>query len=477
MALSTLACGLALALPPLVVDYPVVTDLPQHLGQVRAFLESLQQPSSPYVIQWATPYLLGYLLPLLGWLAVGPLWAGKVTLALCAFGWSAAVHALARRAGRGAATAALACAPFFGTSLQWGFLSFLVGFPVFAVYFTQLERALDAPQARRRWVWLGLAAVGLYATHLLWLGGGLLVALLVVVLRRAWRLMPVGLLTHFPALALAAWSAVRVHQRFDNATAWALLPWQRLSAPWWGTAAMGPARDLVPMLLFLSGALWVVHGVWTQRARCAKPLLGAAALLGAFTLFFPTRYTNTVQFETRWASPALALALLAVPAPRTRLAGVVAAGLLSAAVADTTLAWWQVNDDELSGLSESLGALPENPRVLGLSFLRSSAYVEGAPFIQTFAWAQVTHGGVLNFSFSDFSVMPVVFSPPRRGRWTNGLEWYPERVQRADFEAFDYALISGDAALHDRISTHEPALHPLTSAGTWRVYAIAHPHP
>lgn len=469
--LSMLACTLLLATPVLITDFPVVTDLPQHLGQVRAFFDALANPDGPYRIQWATPYLLGYLLPLLVWLVAAPQFAGVMTLVLCAALWSGAVHLLAHFYKRPVSAAVLACVPFFGTSFQWAFLSFLVGFVLFAVHLVTLERALEAPQRISRWVWLGVATLGLYATHLLWLGAGLLVALAIAAHRKAWKQTPKALLAFAPSLVLAVWSSVQVHQTFQNSTVFGLKPWERLMPEWLGLHALGSARDGVPAVLFVAFAAWLIFGAWQRRGKgeASVPLYVAGLLFLAFALFFPSRYTNTIQFESRWVSPAMAMLALGVSLPTTRLGGSVAGVLLAATSADLSLAWWHVNQEELTGLRESLEALPDNQRVMGLSYMMQSEYVDGMPFIQTFAWAQVWHGGTLNFSFSDFSVMPVVFKESRRGKWTSGLEWFPTRVKREDVMAFDAVLISGDEDVHAKV-LDTPWLRPVTTEGRWRLY-------
>ena len=468
---SAFACGLALASPALLVDFPITTDLPQHLTQVRAFLEALREPGGPYVIQWATPYLFGYLLPLLSWLVAGPLWAGKLTLAACAGLWSGSAHVLAHRLQRGVAPAVVACVPFFGASLQWGFLSFLVGFAVFTAHFLVTQRALEAPTWRGRALVLVLSLL-LYATHLLWFGAGVAVLVLQGARLRAWRPLGGALALHLPAAALAAWSTLNIHQHFTNTTVWGPLLY-RVQPGWWGLNVLGAARDGAPALLFVALVAWLLAGAWQhrgERAAFSWALVTTAALFTAFVLFFPSRYTNTVQFETRWASPALVLWALGVPAPRLRLTGALAALLLALTTADLTLAWWHVNDEELTGLEASLDAVPAQARVLGLTFMKTSAHVEGAPFLQLFAWAQVMHGGAVNFSFADFSVMPVVFKQPGHP-WTNGLEWYPERVQPGDFRFFDVALVAGDDAVQAQAAGH-PLLRALTTTGHWRLYAI-----
>ena len=60
-ALSSLSALLVLV-PFFVVTFPPITDLPQHLAQVRLFGEALADPGGPIEIQWWTPYSLPYAL-------------------------------------------------------------------------------------------------------------------------------------------------------------------------------------------------------------------------------------------------------------------------------------------------------------------------------------------------------------------------------------------------------------------------------
>ncbi len=67
---ALVATGLT-AIPFLVVRFPPITDLPQHLAQVRLFGEALTDPQSPYVIQWLTPYGLSFAILGAAWLLCG----------------------------------------------------------------------------------------------------------------------------------------------------------------------------------------------------------------------------------------------------------------------------------------------------------------------------------------------------------------------------------------------------------------------
>ncbi len=128
---------------------------------------------------------------------------------------------------------------------------------------------------------------------------------------------------------------------------------------------------------------------------------------------------------------------------------------------------------ELSGLKETLDALPEKPRTLGLSFIQASNYVKGFPFIQVFAYSQVLKGGRLNFSFAEFSPCLVVYKTPFHTPWTPDLNWIPTRAQESDLTYFDYVILNGSEEMHEDMSAR-PVVKAVTGQGSWRLYAVRH---
>jgi hypothetical protein len=64
------------ALPFLAVTFPPITDLPQHVAQVRLLFDALGDPGSPYRVQWLTPYSLVYGVLALAWVLVEPIAGG-----------------------------------------------------------------------------------------------------------------------------------------------------------------------------------------------------------------------------------------------------------------------------------------------------------------------------------------------------------------------------------------------------------------
>ena len=182
------SCAALVAVPFLLVLFPPIADLSQHAAQIRLFLEALRDPESPYVVQWLTPYGLSYLILGMSWAAFGPIHAGRIGALALALMWVGAVHWLAWRRQRSLAAATLASALVFNHTLYWGFLSFVAGWPLFALWLEETEGA----RARSWSPATGLRLLGcgalLYFTHALWFAvAGLWLALRGLVDRLPWK--------------------------------------------------------------------------------------------------------------------------------------------------------------------------------------------------------------------------------------------------------------------------------------------------
>ncbi|HUI64475.1 MAG TPA: hypothetical protein VL126_06525, partial [Bacteroidota bacterium] len=86
---------------------------------------------------------------------------------------------------------------------------------------------------------------------------------------------------------------------------------------------------------------------------------------------------------------------------------------------------------------------------------------------------QVVHGGDLNFSFARHGAGLVAEINPPVYKWTPNLEWFPEKIDKRDFQQFDVALINGTDEMHRALQTFGVAV-PTTNSGRWRAYACVH---
>ena len=477
--LLALACVALVSLPFLAVTFPPIADLPQHVAQVRLLGEALVEGDSPYRIQWATPYSLVYLVFGLGWAVAGPLAAGRLGMAAVVALWVAAIHLLAARRRRPASAAALASVLVFNQSLYWGFAPFLLGWPAFVLWFLLSLRPAAPPGRRGREAALFAGgAVLLYLSHALWFAAGVgWLALEAPAHRRTGRDMATRLAGVAPVAAVAAaWFARLSETPFSTPPLW-LAPLRRLHPEWLADAAFGGLRGPFETVAFLALLGWLLAAVLgnlghlRERSDAGLGLLAAAFLAAA--LLAPDKYTNTIEFNTRWMPTACLALLLAAPPLRLPAAArrSIALVLVASWVAVTAVVWRRVERVEMAGLAPALAALPAAPRVLGLDYLRASRWLHHQPFLQTFAWAQVLHGGTLSFSFADFPSSLVVYSPPRRKPWAEGLEWYPQRLRPTDLRFFDHLLVRAPPSLHQRIAA-DPRTVAVTRDGDWRLYRV-----
>jgi hypothetical protein len=136
-----LFCCLCVSVPILVVAFPPITDLPQHVAQVRLLTEALSNESSPYEVQWLTPYDLVYVLFGCGWWLFSPQASGIVGTVLLGLFWVSSLFYYGRRVAPTPLSTALAATFFFSHLLYWGFFAFILGWGVFFIWL----RVLDTP--------------------------------------------------------------------------------------------------------------------------------------------------------------------------------------------------------------------------------------------------------------------------------------------------------------------------------------------
>ena len=456
------------------------TDLPQHLAQIRLFVDSLHgETHGLYSINWWGANSLVYVLLGIDWALFTPIVAGKALMIELAVGWVIAGFALANRKNRPAEMGLLAGLFVFTASFYWGFVNFLLGWPVFVAWYILV---VDQPGARKpagRVLTIFLLSVLLLFAHPLWLAVGLVVLGMYDIRHRVGRkglsLQVAGAL---PTLVYGLiWyqhtSQQRMSLTFDTAPHWSSLPWERLNPAWILDASFGGLRGPTEGVILLGVVAWVVAALYTHRRHIRsvidKDLLWSSVVLFALVLFAPDKFLNTILFASRWMPPAIVLFLIALPAPRLPDFGRLAfASLLMVVLSvSTALRWSEFDRFENAGLAESLNAVPSSSSVLGLDFVKESAAVCVSPFVQTAAYSQVMHGGRIGFSFAEHQ--SGIVATDSIGTWTPGLEWFAELVTFEDLARFDYALVNATEDVHRYLSKLS-ALHPLTTAGRWRLY-------
>lgn len=465
-----------MTLPFLTTRWLPVTDLPQHLSQAPLFWDAITNPASAYEVHWATPYSLVYGIVGFAWWVFGPERAGQATMILLGIAWVLAVHAFAARHNRSVASAILASSLFLSQPTYWGFLSFVAGGLAFLVWFSVCE----GRERSRGWELVRFFMAGglLYVSHVLWLAAGvgwLGLRHLAVPERRAslvWRGLGVS-----PWLVVAAiWYPSLDASGFDSMAVWTVTPFGRLTFTWLTEAMYGGLRGWLEYVMAASLVAWAGIGIWSGRhlQPVHMGMLGAAGLFLTVALVLPSSYQNTIVMAQRWVPTAAVLALLAMPAPLIpgRTQRPLAIALIAVFALATSTAWLNFRS-EISGIEESIAALPPGKRVVGLTHVQQSAYVRNLPLLQMYAYAQVDRKAELNFSFAEFAPLPVVFRDldSQRRPWTKGLEWDPEGLSNRDLDHFDYAIIAANDAVHTGYAKLGRT-QPITRSGLYRLYRV-----
>lgn len=478
---ALICCGVV-ALPLLVVELPPITDLPQHVAQVRLFTEAIDDPSTPYQIQWLTPYGLVYLIVGLCWWLLPPMLVGRATAVVVISLTVVAIHWLAARYNRPLASAILASVLVYSHVLYWGFLNFALGWPLFVLWLVWNDRrdSVSTGLQRRDLLVTFVLSLLLYFTHVLWLAAALLwLGLDGLLARRGWRETLLGFAGTVPVLLLTGhWFSSIPGTSFSTPVLWDPV-WLRALPTLWVESVFGGLRSPMEGVTLAVLLIWLIGGLWARRSGSANStsitLLRCGAMFLLLFALLPDKYTNTILLNDRWLPYAMMCFVLAVPSATWRRSANALSVVLLVGFSGITTAYWQTFErQEMTGLLAALEPLPEEPRVLGLDFQRDSAWIDGKPFLHGHAYAQVLRGGELNFSFADFAPSLVVYRAPRSGPWTWALEWFPESVRASDFPYFDFVLVHGDPEAQSRF-LRESMLDPQTESGSWRLYRVVEP--
>jgi hypothetical protein len=484
---------LACALPALLTAFPPAADLPQHLAQVEQALHGSRAPGA-YAAWWAPNNLIyapiAALRPI-----VGPEHLASATIALLGLIWAGATCWLGARLQRPAGGIALASVLFFNASLSWGMLNFLIGWPLVLVWLAENAtlRAVapttgrsgpTSARARAAADFLLRVALGwlLLWAHALCFAAACSFACLLALspksrranvkhrLYQVFPLIPAGL---YAVVWVVMLSEQRTAHGFDVAAHYAVALVERLDPAYFipHSIAAGP----LTWALFGVVMGWLLSGFGrpSPARRWDVSLAACAAFLALAYFALPSKYLNTIEFSSRWLPCMWMLFVLASPGPpvSARTATLATSGATLLVSASVSWNWRAFATTELAGLPAALEATPPHARLLGLDFLKESPLADGRPFLHLSSYATLLRGASTHFDFSEHDTA-LIRGARRAKPSTPGLEWFAERVQPADLDHFDVALVGAPPEYHEQVIARLPGLTALTTSGLWRLYRI-----
>lgn len=490
-----LLIAFGLGLPFLAVDFPPLTDLPQHMNQGRLLLGEAWQKDSPYQVDLFTPYTMTYAFVVAALALFDPLQAVAAAMLLLSLAWTAAVLLRRNRAIVFSAGTVLALGFFYNQSLYWGLIHHVFG----ACFFLGFVRLLQRSEGRRGIGWIAVYGVVAFFVHVYWVVFSAVFIAARFLMRPALRRTSffAGLAMLPGCAVVLLWLTTRPEQPVPE-YGWLLAPWERIAPGPLVRNSLGGIKHGIEDLYFVLAALFCLAVAWTgfQRSRRLareqsgasehqdsrdgrngwdRDLLLAAGLCFLWALSLPDGNSSSTLVAVRWMPYACAFLLIAAPPlpfgdrrGLNRISFAVAAFALIALVGITTAQWRKFEQREYAGFMNAIRSLPEDPSVLGLSFYQSSEYIHGYPFFHSAAYGQLIRGGRIHFSFADFPFCPVAHrSTPHP--WTPRLEFYPQRLQKNDLQYFTHVLIGAPEQLHAKVA-QEHGLTPVTKADRWRLY-------
>ncbi len=509
--IAALALAALLATPFLVVDFPPLTDLPQHMNQGRLLLGEAWQDGSPYTVDLFTPYLMTYLFIMAALSVLHPIQAITAAMIGLSTAWTAAV--LLGRHGRivYSAGALLALGFFYNQSLYWGLIHHVFG----ACFFVAFAGLLQRTEQRRHLVWVAIYGVLIFFVHIYWVvfSSVFLAARFILRPTVRWHSFVAGIAMIPGCLVVLLWIFVTPQEAVPE-YGWLLSPWERMAPGPFVRAALGGIKhDFEQAYVFFSLAYCAAiaaagyyykrradqgqHNAATgatggseiadespenaQSDAWDRDLLLAAGLALLWGMLLPEGNERSTLIAVRWFPYACAFLLLATPRfpfrGRKLNRGLLAfsALLLAGLVGLTADRWRKFEREEYAGFAEAIGvieALPTAPSIVGLSYYPNSRYIHGFPFVHHVAYGQLVRGGRVNNSFTDYPLCPVVYRKLPHA-WTPRLEMRPQYFHAGDLQYFTHVLLAGPDELHARLAG-EFDLAPVTHDGRWRLYRTPH---
>lgn len=461
-------------LPFLTVTFFPFTDYAQHLCQTKLFYETFHQGSDIYRINWLGPNTLIYYPLFLLWHFFSPLTAGKIGLLLLMYAQIGIIFLICHQECRPLSQALLASILVFNSSLYWGFLPFLSGWPVFGLFWLWSIREHHTPL----WYLAGFLLGGLlFLAHTLWLlaGVGWLMFLAVSEWRSSgWRGLDCALPILPIILVAARWFTGYFQQKshgfsvvIDNTISFIYRMHPVYLVAYSSISIKSVVTPLISVLLVVYLAVLISNRTVMFHPR----LLAAAGMAFVFQLFAPYYFLNTILFAQRWLPFALMLFLLALTSPRSgeKLFRVSAAVCMIIALIAQTQAWGIFERVEMSGFEECVSAIPQRQKIAWIDQKKKSKVLIFRAFVQMGAYLELLSGAETNFSFASHDNGIVSFlnlrSVPTQLLFPDNKE-----PDKADLKSFTYVILNGSEEQHQAFSKQFPFVEPITKQGFWRAY-------
>ncbi len=481
---------LVLASPALLVRYLPMTDLPQHFAIV-SIIKNFEDPAYGFTeyFELAVGRTL-YLLPYLIVTQLAKIWPAEFAMRCLVFlgliTYPLALLTTLRSRGRPALLALLALPLMYSSTVFWGFVHFnlAVGLAFFAMPLFSRCRLTATGDLALTLLCALIAATHLYGLLLLfgyacfWL---LLDNPRELLTRRKTELLH-RLLPLLPGLiGVAAWVNYTRGARGVDTTHF---PAFRDRLIGFENGLLGGYQDWSETFVlagFLLVFLFLAHRSlpftlrrWSALPRTDRAIYLYILLNLVLYLTLPLHIPTAKCIHFRHAVLAFLFIPLLTPADLFRRWTNLARTLLALLALGTIGNGWihlLRFDHESESFHSLLGKIPDNPRLLALTFEYNGDIAQSYPYLHYSAYVQAEKGGYISASFATFfSLSPVREKKEARiPRTPDAFEWKPELYDYRKFGYYyDHVLVRG-LPKGLLTTTHFP-YDLIYQTGPWRLY-------
>jgi hypothetical protein len=406
--------------------------------------------------------------------------ANKLFLSIYAAALPASVLVLGRRFGMSPWLAVTAFPLVFSYSFGWGFVSSAAGWPLALFALAQLDALVEAPNARRAAALFALTS-GTYFMHLLpWLFLGCAAALLLAVKRPGRRTLEQAAAALLPSVLLAAWGfhAARASGSGMATGGGLVVVREPLSALLKETGERLVMSSMEvpswPVWLGLVATLALVAALRPGRTVARLPLAWALlALVGYLAL--PHQIVRPIQWwnvSPRMLATVVLLLPCALPGAlegwrRALVVPAIAAALWYPLRLDAV---FRAFDRRAHGFVEVMGRVARGDNTLVMNFERSKgpSLVQGLPFNEFNAYAQVIAGGYNPFPLQmGFPVLEKKGAAPPAPHWSTFVGDFRQPLHGA---AFDWVITFFEPHTGQLFGDFASKVPLVAQSGEWRLY-------
>ena len=478
--LALLFCMVTAAIPFCVTEFIPVTDLSHHLNQTRIFYQAFYDGSNEYDVHYFGPNTIVYYLLFLLWHFFSPLMVGKLGLIILLQAGILTVFFIAYSEGCRPSQAVAAVCFLFNTTLYWGFMPFMSGWPVFGLFWVWARMARSA-SASGLFFQGFLLSLLLCWSHVLWL-----LAAFAWLFYQSFRSHSRGetiwfkryFLPFLPALLLSLvwfihlWKITSERRVvFGGINVFPVI--DKLNPVYFEVFSNAPLQGHWPDLVLILPVVAVIFKLLWGRNQFRPELLATGAIAFVFSVVSPYYFANTVLFAQRWLPYAMIFVILSLCLDEKNETGrlIFCIMILSVFLLVQAHFWVAFEKNELSGWKDCLKSVPAKSKIVYVDQKRESRYFHSNPFWQFVGYFELLSGCETNFSFAYHDNGIVRFKDKQKILQQKSYIKISE-LNESSFSGFDHLVLCSKDEDRERLLLMFPFLGQTFSAGLWHAFKI-----